>query len=159
MFSDDLSVIDADLSYMADTDSDDVYEAGWRVWGTCFGNAPGRWEWWPLWPLWGALTDLVDGPQDDPIRGNRLMKQAASEWIETPATDEARTEYFDRWLYEILGHVRPQPELPLGAGNGSPLRASTNRLGKFLRQHRCRCRHSIGQPGRRHRRRSPHHHD
>jgi hypothetical protein len=107
--SDDLSEIDVDVSSIVASDSDDVYEAGVRIWSRSFGNAAGRWEWWPLWLLWGALTDMVDGPQDDPIRGNQLMKQAAAEWTRTPTTDEARKEYFDRWLYEILGHARPQP--------------------------------------------------
>ena len=37
------------------------------------------------------------------------MKQAATESIQTPSTDETPTEYFDRWLYEILGHDRPHP--------------------------------------------------
>jgi hypothetical protein len=101
----ELKAVGRDLAAIA-AGKVDPYDAGMRLLGASTARVGEAWFSHPLWLLWGGLTDIVDGPADDRVRGDALMVAAASEWLDTPNSDDARRDYFDRWLYDVLGYQR-----------------------------------------------------
>ena len=103
--NDEFRAIERDLAAIAAGEVD-PYDAGMRVLSASIPRTAEGASWHALWLLWGGLTDIVDGPANDRVRGDALMVAAASEWLEIPNSDDARRDYFDRWLYDVLGYSR-----------------------------------------------------
>lgn len=57
--------------------------------------------------LWGGLTDRLELKPEEGADALTAMRQAATEWQAVKDDSTARDEYFDRWLYDVLGLERP----------------------------------------------------
>jgi hypothetical protein len=93
------------------------YDVGRDIWGIAFAHANEARSLWGHWVLWGSLTDWVEveptsieqaqwreragGPE-------KAMRDAAQGWLDVEASQTGRDDYFEHWLYEVIGHQRPE---------------------------------------------------
>ncbi|WP_157240746.1 hypothetical protein [Catenuloplanes japonicus] len=60
--------------------------------------------------IWGALTDEMDAPgrgsPEQDAAAVRHMKQAATEWLKSMSSSDARAAYCDRWVHDECGYER-----------------------------------------------------
>jgi len=86
----------------------DTYEAGLAIWGRAFSLAGDSKDlMWPMWLIWGALTDWVEVKPNEATTARESMLRAAREWLSLEQSPSERKDYFDRWLFDELGHERP----------------------------------------------------
>ena len=83
------------------------YDVGRDIWSIAFTNADQADALWALWLQWGGLTDWVERRPDERDEAERSMLEAAQAWLDVEHDDTRRIEYFDHWLYEVIGYERP----------------------------------------------------
>jgi hypothetical protein len=60
--------------------------------------------------IWAALTDRWELKPVEQAEAARAMREAASEWLTVKDDTTTRRAYLDRWMYEICGYKRDNPE-------------------------------------------------
>ena len=60
--------------------------------------------------IWAALTDRYELKSDERPQAVAAIRRAAAEWLGVKDDPVASDEYFDQWLYEILGYRRTVPK-------------------------------------------------
>jgi hypothetical protein len=84
------------------------YEAGRAIWAEAMREISAQPDiMHPMWLIWGALTDRVEVRPLEEHAAEESMMRAAREWLAiSPANEDARRVYFDRWIYDELGYER-----------------------------------------------------
>ena len=62
---------------------------------------------WALWALWGGLTDWVEVKPQETAEAENAMVEAAKQWLALSEDQAAREQYYEHWLYEVVGYERP----------------------------------------------------
>jgi hypothetical protein len=81
--------------------ADDVRAGATDLWRVGLStNALGLGE--GLWNIWGRITDEFTHPDGDPVEGERLALEAATELRAALGNKDRERAYCDRWIYEKL---------------------------------------------------------